>query len=138
MLKVLIDTNVIIDHLTNREPFCEFSEKVIRLCENKKIRGYITASSATDIYYILRKYVGREKGIEFLRLLVSIIDVIEVTKSDILKAMEINISDYEDALLSCCASKIKADYIITRNAKDFLNSNVNSISPKELLDKNNF
>jgi len=69
MMKVMIDTNVILDYLTDRIPFADHAEKINDLCEQGVLTGIFTASAATDVYYILRKITGREKALESLKLI---------------------------------------------------------------------
>lgn len=132
-MKVLIDTNVILDFLIAREPFAPAAKEIITLAEKGKIEAFLTASSVTDIFYILRKYTDREKAKEVLSQLFEIVDVVEVTKGDIKKALNLNLKDFEDALQVCCGKKKKVNYIVTRNEKDFRNSPVKIISPAELI-----
>ena len=132
MTNLLLDSNIIIDHLSGNE-FAEQSRKIIIACGGDEVCGFMNASSVTDVYYILRKKFTHEELIENLKALFVIIDIIDVEKSDIFLAMDINISDLEDALVSRCADKAKADYIITRNVKDFANSAVKAIEPSEFL-----
>jgi len=132
-MKVLIDTNVIIDYLADREPFADQAEKIIELCESGELTGLLTASAATDVYYILRKQEGHAKTLEYLRTLFSVLDIVEVSKNDLLRAMELDMPDFEDALVSQCAKRAKAEQIVTRNSQDFLRSAVPPISPEELL-----
>jgi predicted nucleic acid-binding protein len=132
-MKVLIDTNVIIDYLDDRLPFADFAEKLFDLCEQGKLIGSLTASSVTDIYYIMRKIIGREKTLECLKLLFSVFEVADVGKGDLLKAMSSTVTDFEDASMSVCAKRVKAEYIITRNADDYHDSPVAPISPQDFL-----
>jgi len=135
MMRVLIDTNVIIDYLNDRAPFADHSEKVIDLCARKDVTGVLTASSATDIYYITRKVLGHYKTLENLQLLFSVLDVADVGKNDLLRAMELDITDFEDALASVCAKRVNADYILTRDIKGFLSSAVPPITPENFLNR---
>lgn len=132
-MKVLIDTNVIIDYLADRMPFADHAEKIIALCESGELTGLLTASAATDVYYILRKQVGHAQTFEHLRTLFSVLDIVEVGKSDLLRAMELDMPDFEDALVSQCAKRVKAEQIVTRNLKDFLQSPVPPIAPEDFL-----
>jgi len=135
-MNVIIDTNIIIDAIAAREPFKENSQKIILSVSKREFKGAITASTVTDIYYITDKYFrDKEKTISEIKKLFILFDVITVTKEDCLKAFETRIQDYEDSLLSVCASKWNADFIVTRNASDFLNSAVLAISPEEFLSK---
>ena len=101
-MKVLIDTNVILDVLCGRTDFLEDSSKVWKYCEINKIEGYISALSVPN---------------------------------DLKKAAEMKTSDYEDALQMVCANRIKTDFIITRNIRDFMSSKVLAIKPSELLER---
>jgi len=133
MTKLLIDTNVVIDYLADRAPFADHSEKVIEICIDGIAEGFLTASSVTDIYYILRKIAGRKKALNRIGVLLKILDVAHVAKRDLLKALELDMPDFEDALASVCAKRIKADYIVTRNIKDYSTSYIPAITPKALL-----
>ncbi len=134
-MKVLIDTNVILDVLCNREEFVKDSEKIFKLCEVKKISGYISALSVPNIVYIMRKELDAEKTKDLLDKLLLIFQVADLKSEDLKKAAAMDFKDYEDALQSVCASRVKADFIITRNIKDFTNSKVTAIKPSELLER---
>ena len=133
MMKLLIDTNVIIDFFADRAPHAVSSEKVIRLCDKEYAEGFLTASSVTDIYYILRKVVGRAAALKNIGRLLDMLEVASVGKSEVCAAMALDMPDFEDALASVCAKHISADYIVTRNTKDFINSSVPAITPNTLL-----
>jgi predicted nucleic acid-binding protein len=132
-MKILIDTNVIIDYLTDRHPFADDAEQLLMLCQCGAVNGFVTANAITDIYYVVRKVAGRESTIEAIRTLCSILDIADVGKADIMNAMDLGISDFEDALASQCAKRIKADCIITRDIKDFVNSPIIAKEPAEFL-----
>jgi len=132
-MKILIDTNVIIDYLVDRMPFADHAERLLELCRSGEIDGFITASAVTDIYYVVRKAAGRQKTLEAILTLCSVLDIADVGKADILGAMELDMTDYEDALAAQCASRIKADCIVTRNTADFVNSPVPAKDPAAFL-----
>ena len=134
-MKILIDTNVILDVLCNRKEFVEDSLKVFKYCETNQITGYISALSIPNIVYIMRKELTGEKIREILTVLTSIFTVIDLRETDIMRAAELEFSDYEDALQSVCASRIKANFIVTRNIKDFKNSKVPAVKPAELFER---
>lgn len=134
-MKVLIDTNVILDVLCNRQEFLEASAKVFKLCEVKKLTGYISALSVPNIVYIMRKELEPEKTKEILDKLMLIFNVADLKADDLKKASDMNFKDFEDALQSACASRIHANYIVTRNIKDFTSSKVTAIKPSELLER---
>lgn len=134
-MKILIDTNVILDVLCNRRDFVDDSLKVFKYCEANQITGYISALSIPNIVYIMRKELDSEKIKEILTTLTSIFTVVDLRESDLLKAADMDFSDYEDALQSVCAVRTKVNYIVTRNIKDFRNSGVPAIKPSELFDR---
>lgn len=134
-MKVLIDTNVILDVLCNRADFVENAKQIFKLCEVKKVDGYISALSIPNIVYIMRKELDSEKTADILEKLSLIFQIADLKSSDIMKAARLGFNDYEDAIQSVCASRIKADYIITRNIKDFTKSKVVAIKPSEFLER---
>ena len=134
-MKVLIDTNVILDVLCNRADFVEDATKIFKLCEVNKVDGYISALSVPNIVYIMRKELDSEKTADILEKLSLIFKIADLKGSDIIKAAKVGFNDYEDALQSVCALRIKADYIITRNIKDFAKSKVTAIKPSEFLER---
>lgn len=134
-MRVMIDTNVILDVLCNRQGFVEEASKVFKFCEVNKIEGHISAISVPNIVYILRKELDAEKTKKILDQLSLIFKISDLKSDDLKKAANLMFDDYEDALQSVCASRIKANYIITRNIKDFTNSKVAAIKPSELLER---
>ena len=134
-MKVLIDTNIILDVLCNREEFVEHSLKIFKLCEVKKIEGYISALSIPNIVYIMRKELDSKKVKEILEKLSLIFEIIDLKADDLKRASSFDFKDYEDAIQSAQASRIKANYIITRNVKDYISSKVTAIKPSELIER---
>lgn len=134
-MKILIDTNVILDVLCSREKFLEDSSKIWKLCEVKKLDGYVSALSIPNIVYILRKELTPEKTQQIIDQLFIVFNIIDLKAEDLKEAAAMKPSDYEDALQMICASRIKADFIITRNIKDFMESKITAIKPSELLER---
>ena len=134
-MKIFIDTNVILDVLCDRPGLAEASGKVLKLCETNALEGYVSALSIPNIVYILRKELTREKTKEIIRTLGMILTVADLKADDLNKAAGLNFTDYEDALQSVCASRVKAQYILTGNIRDFQNSKVPAIKPAELLER---
>ena len=137
-MKVLIDTNSILDVLCSRREFLEDSVKIFKLCEIKKIDGCISALSIPNIVYIMRRELDAEKTRDILGKLSLIFTIADLRAEELVRAAEMDFKDYEDALQSACATRIKANYIITRNIKDFANSKVAAIKPSELFDRLEF
>ena len=119
--------------LCNRKDFIEDSLRVFKYCEVDQITGYISALSVSNIVYIMRKELDNERIKDILVTLTSLFTVVDLRETDLTKAVDLQFPDYEDALQSVCAARAKANYIVTRNIKDFKSSAVPAIKPSELF-----
>ena len=135
MNSILIDTDVILDFFFDRKPFSDDASAILSLCENKKIKGFITPVMISNIYYILRKLAKHEKVIENLKSLINIIDVAIISRESILEALNSDFKDFEDAIQFYTALESSLEAIITRNKKDFKNNLIPVFSAKEYLNK---
>ena len=134
MDKVLIDTDIILDFFFDRQPFSEYASKVFSLCELKVIQGYVTPVIYSNIYYLLRQTAKHEKVIEKLNQLLTITDVLIMDKDVIVMALNSKFQDFEDALQNYSAVKTGSiDVILTRNVKDFKNSELGVLTPENYL-----
>lgn len=133
-MRILIDTNVILDVILQRNPFDAASYKVLKSAEEKIIEAYIASLAVTDLYYFISKNLGNDKAALAIKALLNIVKLIGITNKDVEKALaNPSIKDLEDALQVQCARKVKADYIITRD--DRLKKLVsNAISPLDFVE----
>lgn len=120
---VLIDTNVILNYITNREDKClEQSIKIVELCAKGRISGYIAFHSLSTLWYVLRKKSAGERR-ENLKDICRIFRVASASQTEIMDAIEKDsFEDFEDCLQDKCAKEVGADYIVTVNERDFRNS----------------
>lgn len=133
-MKILCDTNIIVDVLLERDPFVEDSCKVLNLCEERKIDGFISASSVTDLYYLVRKYThSSDLAYKAIGKLLEIVKICSVTNNDVLTAFQKQSIDFEDCLVATCARSIHCDYIVTRNQKYFEGPGIPALTPAGLL-----
>lgn len=133
-MKILVDTNIVIDALTGREPFREPAEQIFMLAANQIEDMYITPSSATDVYYLIRKHLhNTEQSKNTLSKLYQLFGILDVTAKDCQDALVSDVKDYEDAVISCCAKRNQMDYIVTRNIKDYEKSKVKALLPDEII-----
>ena len=133
-MRVMIDTNILLDVLIHRDEFYNNSKAVLSLCEERTIQGFTSASAITDIFYITRKALGSvEETYKVISSILNIVRVLTVTNDDVLNAFQVNAKDFEDCLMATCALSNKCDGIVTRNKKDFLSFGVTLFSPEELL-----
>lgn len=134
-IKVLIDTNVILDWIMAREPNATNAKQIMEQCLFGQIQGYITSHSITDIFYILRKDYSVEKRKQLLLLLCEDMSVIPETCQTILRALNRKEwQDLEDALQMQCAKEVGAEYIVTQNLKDFQTSEVKAVCEEEFCE----
>ena len=135
-MKVLCDTNIIFDVLLERQPFVEDSYKVLSLCEEHRLEGFVSASSVTDIYYLVRKYThSTELAYQAVGKMLEIVKVCSVTNNDVLTAYQRKAKGFEDCLVATCAKSIRCDCIVTRSKKDFEAFDIPLLTPSELLQK---
>lgn len=132
-MRVLFDTNVILDHLLEREPHVDPAEKLLSLVDAGVIEGVICATTATTIHYLASKAVGAKKAAEYLRTLLAIFDVACVDREVLRDALDGSFTDYEDGVLHEAAIEAGAAAIVTRNGKDFTRSTLPVFDPPELL-----
>jgi predicted nucleic acid-binding protein len=134
-MKTLIDTNVIMDVLMNREPFAQHSAEFMRLC-GSGITGCITTNQTTDIFFLLCRQGKKEPEAKvIIKRLADNLSLIDVLAKDVHAAFDLSMDDFEDALIVQCAKRTKVDYIITRNEGDFINSPVPALSPLDFMVK---
>ncbi|MCL2649283.1 MAG: PIN domain-containing protein [Phycisphaerales bacterium] len=133
-MTVLLDTNVIMDALQERQPFDVEAKEILLRAQNAEFTCYFTANAVTDIFYLYSKVRDLKSARQVLNFLLATYKIVSVTHKDCVNAMSIPIEDFEDALVSACAQKAEADYIISRDDK-FLqgNSPVKVIEPKDFL-----
>ena len=133
-MTVLVDTNVILDYIHNREPFAQAASDCLEYLFANKAKVWLTASTITDIYYVThRAWKDHAAAKSVIARLLNGFQIASVDKADCLNALDIDMSDYEDALVATCAKRVKNEYIITRNTKDYLSSPVPAITPDDFL-----
>lgn len=133
-MKVLIDTNVMIDAITKRDNASSFSADVIALCSSNRITGFAAPHSFSNMYYILRKEYSDKNRRVIIREYSKILNVVSLNEDVINSALNNNnITDFEDAIRYACAESVGADYIVTRNVKDYGRSSIKAITPEELI-----
>lgn len=134
-MDLVLDNNIVIDHIDRREPFYELSRRVCLLGVVGEANTYISVNMLTDIYYLLRKDYGSQGAQDLIENNLSFLQLIGISAEDAQKALAARWGDFEDCPVARCAEKIKADYIVTRNVKDFRSSSVEAVTPEELFDR---
>lgn len=131
---VLIDSDVILDHFLDREPFSDHSTRVLALCENKKVNGFVTGLAIANIYYLLQKRNSSKSLLRGIRDLLNVLNVLVVDKKVITNAIDSEFADFEDALQNYSAENDGSiSTIITRNIKVYKKSKLSILTPEQFL-----
>lgn len=135
-MKILIDTNVILDVLLKREPFCKAAIEVLKLAKLNNVQEYVSASAITDIYYLAcRQLKNKELARGLLKKLLTIVSVAGVSEQEIKEALELEWNDFEDSVQYSVASLQGMDAIITRNLNDYKRSEIPVWQPEQALEE---
>lgn len=132
-VRILLDTNVILDVALERQPFLAVSEQVLVHAEKGTLEGYISASTFTDLYYLIRKARGREWTLDFLPRLLTFCQIATVDQAVISNALAANFKDFEDAVQYETARVNQLDAIATRNPEDFPAGGLQIFTPERLI-----
>ncbi|AFZ32574.1 PilT protein domain protein [Gloeocapsa sp. PCC 7428] len=132
-MRVLVDTNIILDALLLREPFFIDAKALLNAIESKQLQGYVTATTLTDIFYIARKSKGIAVAKQDIAELLVLMQVCTVDQNILEAAISSQIADFEDAIQLACAISENLDAIVTRNTQDFAGSNLPILSAGTLL-----
>ncbi len=133
-MRVLLDTCVVLDYLQAREPFFDDALNIMIGISNREYEGFITASSVTDLYYIIHKSLHSDKDSrKYLSMLTQLVGILDTRSEDCINALHSSTSDYEDAVMIETAARSKVDYIVTRNTRDYASSGMPVITPSDFL-----
>ncbi|MBO4706164.1 MAG: PIN domain-containing protein [Spirochaetaceae bacterium] len=133
-MTVFLDSNIILDILLKNEELYKESQQLLNLADNHKIDFFISATSVTDIFYIVNKKIkNREKTKEHIKLLLELVSIAGIDEACIKNALNSSWNDFEDAVQHESSVQIQADYLVTRNTKDFKTSFVEVITPGDFL-----
>lgn len=134
-MKILVDTNVLLDVLTQRRPFFEDSAKAWSLIYQGLMQGYVSAISVNHLYYIVRKLRDKETAESFVDDLLRDFEVVSLTKSILHQARTVRGKDFEDSIQYFSAIQEGCEILITRNKKDFPTAGLRLLNPSEFLER---
>lgn len=133
-MKILIDTNIVLDLIQQRQDFYDDARDVFAAIRDERIEGYVTVKSLMDIHYVTKHILHDEaKARTIIQNLLTLVKLLDSSAADASTALDSSVNDYEDALMSATASSNDIDYICTRNIRDYRNSVVAAILPVDLL-----
>jgi predicted nucleic acid-binding protein len=131
--KLFLDTNIVIDLLGERENFYESAAKIATLADKGRIQIFVSALTYSTTYYLLVRFEEKEIVKEKIRKFKVIAETADLTDRIVDKGLASKFSDFEDSLQYYCAVKMDCNIIITRNVKDFKESDIPVLTPDEYL-----
>lgn len=131
-MRVLIDTNVVLDFLQEREPFVENAARLFERIDAGEIQGFIAATTITNIYYIVRRAAGRAVAQDAITQVLSDLNICAVDLEVLEQALVLNFEDFEDAVQYACAVAYSVDAIVTRDAAGFANAEITVVLLKNI------
>lgn len=133
-MKILIDTNIVLDVMLKREPFYKLSVEILSLAKKDDVNEYVSASAITDIYYIAcRQLKDKSLAKKLMKELLKIVSVASVSEQEIENALLLEWNDFEDSVQYSVAFLQEMDGIVTRNPHDYEDAKIKIWKPEELL-----
>lgn len=134
-MRLLIDTNVVLDVLLRREPFFKVSADVLNLAQHDGVREYVSASAITDIYYIASRQMKNRAAVsDLLKRLLMVVSIAAVSEQEIRNALDLSWIDFEDSVQYSVALMNEMDGIITRNPGDYQEAAIPIWLPDQALE----
>mgnify|MGYP002776993108 CR=1 FL=1 len=132
-MKILVDTNIVLDFLLARDPFFQEAERLFQAIDADQVAGYVTATTVTDIFYIARRSTRSvEQARQAVSQTLTAMTICPVDRAILASAFASGITDFEDAVQIACAVDQRLDAILTRD-KDFLSSTILVLSIADLF-----
>jgi predicted nucleic acid-binding protein len=131
-LKILLDTNIVLDVLMDRMPFSDTAVELFSKVEEGNIIGYLCGTTITTVYYLAAKTLGAARAQEEIKKLLTLFEVAPVNRLVLESALAVDFNDFEDAVIHEAACHSGADVIVTRNQKDFKKSGISVYSSEEM------
>lgn len=134
-MRVLVDTDVVIDFLMAREPFAQWAREIFELNAQRKIQCYVASITPLNVFYVARKTTSLEDRLRIIQQLLLQVEVTAIGREILLRAFDFGFSDYEDAVQYACAEASGVEAIITRNSSDYKDATLPVFSPTDFLAK---
>lgn len=132
-MRWLVDADVVLDVLADREPWAGHSARVLELIQAGRAEGFVAAHTVTTLHYLVEKARGPETAIATVRRLLRLFRVVPVDQDRLLHALDLGLADFKDAVQAACAAKVAADVLVTRNVADYGGAGVDALTPVQLL-----
>lgn len=128
-MKLLVDTNVFLDVILERKDLMRESAAVLDAIEDGRADGYVSSHALTTIHYIVAKANGRAAAATAISDVLDLCEVVAVNEADFQRALALGLKDFEDGVQVAAALHVGADYLVSRNEKDFKDSPIGVRSP---------
>lgn len=132
-MKILLDTNIVLDHLLERKSFCSAAAKIFSETERGRLTSFISGTTVTTVHYLVTKALGVRKSHSAINELLTLFEVAPITRTVLTSALLLNFSDYEDAVVHEAAVHVGVQAIVTRDVKDFRLASVAVYSSNEFV-----
>lgn len=132
-IRMLVDTNVILDVILERAPWDVDAVHLLDAVSRRKAHGFVAAHAVTTVHYIVAQHAGRTKATTAVADLLQVLDVVALGAGEFQRALAIGLADFEDSVQAAACLTAGADYLVTRNARDFKGAPVTTRSPGEIL-----
>lgn len=132
-MRILVDTNVVLDVVLARKPWVAEATDLLDRAARRELDGFVAAHSVTTVFYVVERERDRRTALTAIGDLLSVVGVAEVGSADFQRALTFGLKDFEDAVQVAASLRIGADFLVTRNAKDYKDAPVSVKAPGELL-----
>ncbi len=131
-MRILFDTNIILDVLLNRKEFVEISANLVGMVENKNIDGYLCATTITTLDYLISKAINRKQAKIEIQKLLTLFNIADVNSIVLKLSINSEFNDFEDAVQYYSGEHSEVEGLVTRNTKDYKNTDLPIYTPDEL------
>ena len=132
-MRVLVDTNVVLDVVLARKSWVAEATDLLDRIARRELEGFVAAHAVTTVFYVIERERDRRTALTAIGDLLSVVEVAEVGSGDFQRALTFGLRDFEDAVQAAACLRVGADFLVTRNAKDYKGSPVSVKAPGELL-----
>ena len=131
---ILIDTNVLVDVVDEREPFSEASTRFLDLISARVEPACVAWHTISNLHYVAKPDPDGPDILSFIEDLANLVTVVPTSNADLLRALRLPMTnDFEDALQVAAAMAADARLIVTRNLNHFRNSPIRAVSPEDAI-----
>jgi predicted nucleic acid-binding protein len=133
MRSIFLDSDILLDLILERDPFYEWSLGIFFLIDKKHFSGCTSVHALLNVHYLAKKSFGEKNARAAIKVIGSKLSIITENSQTINQAIESNFADFEDAVQYYTAKSVNADFIVTRNIKDYKESTIPVLTAEQFL-----